>query len=311
MGPKSQQLADMMADAYNPAGMFIGPASNLWKPDMAFEAQKMLKRGASPQEVWKTTRTGVGPDGQMRQEFSTANSEFIPAPGKRRAAKNVLRDEKLYESYPEMESIPVTQGLNDGAKYGSLLGRLDSGIGPAHAGRKILITNKGLQEDPRSTAIHEMQHGIQDIEGFGAGGSAAMAGRMRKEAQIRSQTYQDKMDIIKREIDGGVPPDRLEELAREYKMLMTEQKMLQPISEMNKYLGYKRLGGEAEARLAQSRRDLTDDELTKYFPFEQKSDVNPYGYDVDPNTIWNINQRGKLMLDENKRNSLMQSLGMN
>ena len=306
MGPKSQQLAGMMADAYSPAGMFIGPVSKLWKPDMAFEAQKMLKRGATPQEVWQATRTGIGPDGQMRQEFSTAGTQFNAAPGTRRVARNVLPDENLYASYPELGSLPVRQGVKDDGTYGSL----SPGSSYSKRGRKMSITERGMQNDPRSTFIHEMQHGIQDIEGFGAGGNASMAGNMRREAQIRSQTYQDQMDIIKREIDSGVSPDRLDELTRQYKQMMVEQKLLEPIANMSRVGGYSKMGGEAEARLAEARRDLTDDQLTKYFPFEQKSDVNPYGYDVDPSQLWNIDQRGNLMLDENKRKSLMQLLGL-
>jgi hypothetical protein len=65
-GPKAQQVASVLANAYNPVGMFIGPASKMFNKDMALKASQMAKKGATPQEIWQTTGTVKGPDGQWR-----------------------------------------------------------------------------------------------------------------------------------------------------------------------------------------------------------------------------------------------------
>ena len=54
------------------------------------------------------------------------------------------------------------------------------------------------------------------------------------------------------------------------------------IASLDPYEQYKLLYGEAEARLAADRLDLTDQEMRSYYPFEMRSEENPYGLDVDP-----------------------------
>jgi len=59
---------------------------------------------------------------------------------------------------------------------------------------------------------------------------------------------------------------------------------------------YARLIGEAEARLTQTRKDLTTEERRKYFPFElQDKNLNPYGLDFPLNTLIHLDQTGKLV----------------
>jgi hypothetical protein len=48
---------------------------------------------------------------------------------------------------------------------------------------------------------------------------------------------------------------------------------------------YRNLEGEALARLAQTRIDLTPQERLQYFPFEQQTPANKYGMDVNPDDL--------------------------
>ncbi|MGL6348297.1 MAG: hypothetical protein ACRC2U_00255, partial [Aeromonas sp.] len=50
---------------------------------------------------------------------------------------------------------------------------------------------------------------------------------------------------------------------------------------------YKRLGGEAQSRLTEARRGLTGKERKQYYPFEARSEKNPYGFDLDPKDLIN------------------------
>ena len=42
-GPASRQLAGLLAEAYNPVGMFIGPSSRMFNKDMSLKASQMAK----------------------------------------------------------------------------------------------------------------------------------------------------------------------------------------------------------------------------------------------------------------------------
>ena len=54
--------------------------------------------------------------------------------------------------------------------------------------------------------------------------------------------------------------------------------------------------GEAEARLTQTRRNLSTSERKEFFPFEfQDKTVNPYGLDVPLNSLIHLDTRGNLI----------------
>ena len=349
-GPKSQQLAGTLADAYNPVGMFIGPSSKMWNKDMAFEAQKMLGRGATPQEVWQKTGTARAPDGQMRQEISDVGSEFQTTemmrgraktlrdqiaenkdrlaassaypdlfPTALKAAQKGLRQENksikglvdelqasgrvgqradlafkhdgLYEAYPELRNINIRQGRNRPNSLGSL----------SQDATQMNINKLALErgaDQPRSTSLHEFQHGIQELEDFGRGGSLSLVKRIKQEADFKIQDI--NKDLAKANYDAGDMGKSVEfrnEAAQRYNDLLDERQKLVSISQMDPFDAYRALTGEAEARLTQTRRDLTDAQRREYFPFElQDKQKNPYGLDVAPDALLNVNGQGIVSL---------------
>jgi len=349
-GPKSQQLAGTLADAYNPVGMFIGPSSKMWNKNMAFEAQKMLGRGATPQEVWQKTGTARAPDGQMRQEISDVGSEFQTTemmrgrakalrdqiaenkdrlaasnaypdlfPTALKAAQKGLRQEnksikglvdelqaservgqradlafkhdRLYEAYPELRNINIRQGRNRPNSLGSL----------SQDATQMNINKLALErgaDQPRSTSLHEFQHGIQELEDFGRGGSLSLVKRIKQEADFKIQDI--NKELAKANYDAGDMGKSAEfrnEAAQRYNDLLEERQKLVSISQLDPFDAYKALTGEAEARLTQTRRDLTDAQRRQYFPFElQDKQKNPYGLDVAPDALLNVNGQGIVSL---------------
>ena len=340
-GTNAQMLQDMVSGSRSK--MFIGPESKLWDKNAAFEAQKLLKRGVTPQEVWKATGTAKAPDGQFRQEISDigsalktqdqmlgeantlqeqiaqrkvqlADSKMYPDlfPKELKAAQSGLRQEnkaakglidalrtdpewrgnpasasvihdKLFEAYPELKDQLVKQGMERG--NGILGYRNDSEIG---------ITKQGLQKDPRSTLLHEMQHGVQEIEDFGRGGSTSMVRQLKQNADFKITDI--NVELKKANYDAGdfsKPKEFRDEAAQRYNELLDERQKLVNIAQIDPAEGYSSLAGEAEARLTQVRRNLTDAERRQSFPFEfQDKYENPYGLDVPPDLLWNINGKG-------------------
>jgi hypothetical protein len=99
-------------------------------------------------------------------------------------------------------------------------------------------------------ALHETQHAIQGLEGFAKGGSPDAMG-----------TY---MQLYKPE---------------EY-MSLLNSKDLGKLNEAQNNM-YKRLLGEAEARLTENRLPLTREQRLQYYPYSQ----GQYGLDVPYNEL--------------------------
>ena len=120
-GPKTQELAQAMAEAYNPVGMMV-PAAK----DIAFKAAMLEKKGLNPQEIHKELGVHRGPaDKQWRQELNDSSSfvkgtgtfedtvmKRMTALGKDKTAEpvtvgDVFHHPDLFKHYPELKDIEV------------------------------------------------------------------------------------------------------------------------------------------------------------------------------------------------------------
>jgi hypothetical protein len=309
----------------------------MFNKDMALKASQMAKKGATPQEIWQTTGTVKGPDGQWRQEISDELSKFNTAkdiqakkqqieseiaankemldvvkqrgkeakdlfPKELTQAKKELKGQTeslkasvddfygynadprmtgnyanvalehpaLFEAYPELKGRVLYQGRKSGddGMYGSLYGN------------QIDVTSKGLLNDPRSTTLHELQHAIQEVEGFGIGGNTRDFAKMRYDANQQIDFLNKKMIDVVRQMDSpSIGQQEKIALKSQYDDLMQERMSLVPTAQLDPMQAYGHLMGEAESRLVQRRMDLTPEERKKFFPFEYTGKTG-YGLDV-------------------------------
>lgn len=164
------ELYQRAADAaMNMTGMLIGPESSLWRPAAAFEAQKMLRKGAPAEEVWRKTVTAKTPEGAYKQEISDEGSRALvgkmrldPMTGYRETPFNypleeIFKHKKLFEAYPEMRSIYSASRL--GPEEGFFTPKSNQ-----------LFASGEDKDILRKTFLHELQHAIQKKEGFAKGG---------------------------------------------------------------------------------------------------------------------------------------------
>lgn len=285
LAPKAGQMAEnYMVRQGMIQPMMVGPSSTLWNPQSAFEAAKLLKAGESPQAVFAKTNTAKGLDEQFRQELSDVNSHIKGGPtfydtvmnrmaalqkpsGEPMYAKDVFYHPKLYESYPQLGDIEiefVAKGNKATASYNPV-------------NNVIKINEKLTPQEARSSMLHEMQHAIQEIEGFNKGADA------NKIIGASVKHYDDLMGEIgdlnaeMRKAVGTPEYDRL--MSRRADLTKKVQALGDPLVEGSKI--YQRYGGEAEARLAQLRRDLLPEKAKQFYPFEQRKG-NIYGLDIDP-----------------------------
>lgn len=138
--------------------------------DALRKAKDMQIKGAAPEKIWNETGWFQGPDKKWRYEiddskadFSNIDAEFRKgvAAGNKEVSTllgNIMKHAELYKAYPELANLQVTiyEDANS-SLYGSFNDKE--------------ITLNLANPDPEGTLIHEIQHYIQDKEGFGRGGN--------------------------------------------------------------------------------------------------------------------------------------------
>lgn len=121
-------------------------------------------------------------------------------------------------------------------------------------------------EDLLSIILHENQHGIQSVEGWGNNtGNKEFTDYVMNNPEAR-KLLEDQYKGLAWMDDNGQYTVKFRDL---------------PESDQH-YQAYLHQPVEAEARLTQARMNLNEEERRKYFPFNKRTDENPYGYDVDP-----------------------------
>jgi len=195
------------------AGIFIGPKAKTWNAAMAAKAAELLKQGHSAESVRRVTGTHFGADGLPRQEISDAASVLrrFSSPNASTVAETLDHPE-LVAAYPELAKkikVKINKAPDETGMYHNGGIQIDA---PDESSAKSLL-------------LHEIQHGIQEAEGFARGGSP--------EEFIKNARWAAKK--------RGMPDGWAEEKA---------------------YNDYLKLAGENESNLVQKRRGLTQEELS-------------------------------------------------
>jgi hypothetical protein len=169
-------------------------------------AKAMEEAGKDAKTIWMATGWERGVDGKWRNELSTEYVKFTRAGYARENGKldEILDFPQLFEAYPELAKVNVTfemlrEGVN--AQFNSQTNTITLG-----------------DRATKSSLIHEVQHAIQDIEGFPRGGALK---------QFLPTTWTNNLDEDNRSIDEA-------------------------------WRQYSSLAGEVEARNAQMRLYMTD-----------------------------------------------------
>lgn len=293
-------VAAKMADGT--LGSFAGVKSQTFKGQKLNDlghAQVMEAAGDHPDVIWSKTGMARGTDGRWRYEIDDSKSKFNkdwaanPTEAQKRAGvksvplPEVLDHPELYKAYPQLKDVTV----NYEHAYPGTGAEWDSGL-------KIITMGKGSHGN-QGVLMHEVQHAIQDIEGFAKGGNPMQA---PKEYKLK---YTNDFDALRPEMEEYVskfkdpnhkwtPAEliRHDELTRiaEHYIKYTEGAYVEA------YDIYKRLAGETEARNVDTRLLLnekerrqmppwfTEDEARRrQIPTNQPVSTTAYGY-IDPKT---------------------------
>ena len=128
-----------------------------------------------------------------------------------------------------------------------------------------------LNETP-SDILHEVQHGIQETEGWARGGSPKEFAYDKAKAFQEIETVNNQLDMLSRSIDSAKAEHNYKK-AEQYKQMYDEAMdykltELVPRANIEPVESYNRLAGEAEARLVQRRRNLTEEQMRQAYPYD-------------------------------------------
>ena len=306
--------------------IFIGQNSPLYKKDNAVKAARMYKNELPMSEIKLATGMERTPSGEWVQEMSDIGSRFKPDVAKQlndygvRKQKTVFEHPTAFDAYSDLGDVTL---MRDGSRVADYTGYYE----PDKNMIGMALPRKDANLDyARDTNLHELQHAIQQREGWAQGGSPEMFTQQKeaelardalgwnKEIQNAAKRYPNEdrsflesvvvNDYIKMKAGDWIPSMDSRSLARD---IAKDPEQLDTASRLVKLYGldrkttpftpdqmYKNLEGEAMARLVQKRKDMTQDELLNSLAFEYNPDVNKFGLDVKPQDLLHLNDVGEI-----------------
>jgi hypothetical protein len=278
-------------------------------------AQQRLEAGEDAETVRQETGWFQGKDGKWRFEINDSDaklkigkSRYIKIEPKKNEAGvwaeiklgELLDHQALFSAYPDLRNMVVSlksYGGNGGFFNGSDI-VLNGSISP----RNIVVADDGpfsvtqaeadaINEeqsklgdwkipDPSSTLsvlLHEIQHGIQNIEGFATGGTPKNMAKMLDKEKFDAMVAKDdaltaEFEALKKKYSGIADNDLPKGVSEKVRQLRSEinavrntgwREATNPFSrgqytDDELFAGYRRLAGEVEARNTQARQGMTD-----------------------------------------------------
>lgn len=157
------------------------------------QAKAMLEKGADEVEIWQKTGWFKDEiDDKWKFEINPRGGELKPNPPRNTVLYNVLNDEKLYEAYPELQLYKVEIAGEYNPAVLKALGSSNGGFIPS---QKMIIINEKAT-DFKSTLYHEIQHAIQEIEGFSAGASGKDGKYWLAGGEVEARNVQKRMSGV-------------------------------------------------------------------------------------------------------------------
>jgi hypothetical protein len=285
--PTNFALAGLGALPFIPsmAGMFVGKGSKTWDVLNATKAQEMANKGVDPKTIWKETGTFKGPDGMWRQEIDDSGALFNASTV---GGKKVEND--LVVGMNGMDLGPTVGGILDhpklnaaypgGVTQSTMIGNKNTlfgdGVHGSYSHGALTVNAPAKAADARSTTLHELQHAIQDKEGFALGGNSKFAFNDKRAFDILKGIKQKMLapmsvdDYAKNAWQSDVvTPEILADYKKSYlKSMKITPELDRAAQETAAREYYKRLAGEAEARATQARMNMNMAQRREVFPLD-------------------------------------------
>lgn len=256
------------------------------------EAKELLEKGASEAEIRGRTGWWKGLDGEWRFEIPDNNLR-ITADG--------FEHPELFAAYPDMKGTDIKRFPYDEKE------KITGHLGRDH----IALADNLSDEEVRSVLAHELQHRVQDNEGFSPGASTRTPAvqdaaieeftQVRADAKRIAKEYDQSLSDWMRKNGGlggwfGPNKEQLAQFHEQYPDLAAAHEQAQDflnhiktrtglwnvLSEME-FNAYQRTLGETEARAVQDRLDYTPEQRRMTPPLDTQ--VGPGLPAEDPSRV--------------------------
>ena len=196
-----------------------------------------------------------------------------------------VRHDELYQNYPQLRQA--------GLRFADLPGETH---GSYNTGTNTITLNSSLRDAPEDTLVHEIQHAIQNAEGFAGGSSPEYWERARIDAETAASAARENLrlwlqdigyqDYVRQSMDRVVAgeitldqhwenlqrfkenSDRAREIAVSEEEVARYEERLREIDQMGMTARelYQNTAGEIEARDVTARRQLTPEQRRQTMP---------------------------------------------
>lgn len=247
-------------------------------------AKQSVDSGADAEQIRQETGWHRGPDNKWRFEIDDSKAVFKGGPtaedailravkagesGKPVMLPDILRHESLFAAYPELKNIEIRFTEKGDPSSG------------AYSPEDNVIAIRGdlSAAEAKSTLLHEIQHTIQEQEGFARGGSASEFENQNNRAfNDRANATEKAIEFKKKaqeaDANGGIHPVSgisAADLHSEHSQWMAERdaahERLYSDGAPDANNQYKRLAGEVEARDTQARAGMSAEERKTSKPY--------------------------------------------
>lgn len=260
-------------DIYKDTGFFKGADKN-WRYEIDDSKSNLKDSAFERKTIINNPRTG----GETNETVSLkSNPTDFFGNGKTVTLDKVLDHPELYKAYPELARIKVKELPEELVKNGT------KGM---MRGDTLYLAPDLDPKYAKSVMLHEVQHAIQDIEGFARGGNSAEF--LPKELEAAEKEFKSTKDQFVKELKvkgidinryGGVieseengslkifPPELQATLAERikeakelgiyesFRNIIKSERIIKD-AKIEAHTSYKRLMGEVEARNVQKRMDF-------------------------------------------------------
>ena len=221
-------------------------------------AQVLEANGVHSDVIRQKTGFERGVEGRWRHEIDDSKSNFDWGQLTTRPIQplpKVLDHPELFKAYPQLRNIKV---IHDPSYKG--VAEWD--------GQNIIMGDKAIKSNNQhGILMHEIQHAIQDIEGFAKGGSPGQAGKdfELKYARAARAVIPEANKLLEKRNTGTITPEETAKLAY-YREIAETYVKYHAAGNEQAVINYNRLAGETEARNVDTRLLLTAEERRNINP---------------------------------------------